>query len=438
MTTNHEFDRQLADWLHETSAQRVPDHVLDVLLVTRATRQRPWWSSLERWLPMQATARFAPAVPRLGLIVVAIAVALALAAAVLLAGGAQTRLPAPFGLARNGDFAFGANGDIYRFDPGTGRQTPLITGDTWDFGAGFSRDGTRFTFGRVPGDPATAPANADLGMIVALANADGSDVHELTPALPGNCWSDWSPDGHHLVFRTERPDHHGLLNVLDVDARTFRTIDPGMSVRCSALGYRAPDGAEIVFRGDSDIDHGVFAIHPDGSGLRRVNTERPVCDCDTGVLSPDGRFMAVDRWGGDGLVRLSLLDLESGTERQVTVPASHFSRGGTFSPDGSQVAFPMLHEIGPNQNAYQVAVAPVDGSAEAHGLGPEVQLPATGTDEAFVSIAYSPDGKTLIVAYPDSPTSTTNTIWLLPVDGSAGRVIGSGTFASLDIQRLAP
>ena len=174
------------------------------------------------------------------------------------------------------------------------------------------------------------------------------------------------------------------------------------------------------------------------TGLRRVNTERPVCDCDTGVLSPDGRWMAVDRWGGDGLVRLSLLDLAAGTERQLTLPPSHFSRGGTFSPDGSQVAFPMLHEIGPNQNAYQVAFAPVDGGAEARGLGPEIQLPATGSDEAFVSIAYSPDGKTLIASYPDSPTSTTSTIWLLPVDGTQGRMIGSGTFASLDIQRRAP
>ena len=55
-----------------------------------------------------------------------------------------------------------------------------------------------------------------------------------------------------------------------------------------------------------------------------------------------------------------------------------------------------------------------------------------------VSIEFSPDGQSLIVGYPDSTEGTSNTIWLLPVDGSPGRMIGEGTFAELDIQRQAP
>jgi hypothetical protein len=98
----------------------------------------------------------------------------------------------------------------------------------------------------------------------------------------------------------------------------------------------------------------------------------------------------------------------------------------------------MLHRIAPSQNAYEVGIAPVDGSSPARALGHEVTLPPNGSDEAFVSISFTPDGQSLIVSYPDSPTSTSNTIWLLPVDGTPGREIGSGTFASLDIQRLAP
>ena len=298
---------------------------------------------------MQATARFAPAPPRLGWLVLVLLLVLALVATAILLGVGRPRLPNPFGPARNGDFAFSADGDIYRFDPTSGRQTPLITGPSWDFGAGFSRDGSRMTFGRLPGDPSKAPKDVDLGMIIMMANADGTNVRELTPSTYGNCWSDWSPDGQHLVFRTERPDPYGVLNVLDVDAGTFQTIDPGTSVRCGPIAYRPPTGAEIIFRGDDGYDHGVFAIRPTEAGFRRVNTERPACDCDTGGLSPDGRYMAIDRWDVTGIVRLWLLDLDTGSERRLPMPELHFARGGTFSPDGSTIAFPMLHRIGPDQ-----------------------------------------------------------------------------------------
>ena len=438
MTTRFDLDRSLADWFHASAGEGTPDYLDEIVERVAREPQRPWWSSPERWLPMDTTfsGRLAPAVrPAWVLILIGVLLAAVVAAALL--AGSQRRLPAPFGPARNGDFVLGADGDIVRFDPVSGARSPLISGASWDFGGTYSRDGTRFMFGRLSEDPAVTP-DVDQGLVVAIANADGTGVRDLTPALFGNCWSDWSPDGHHLVFRTERQNHYGLLNVLDVDRGTFQTIDPGVSVRCSALGYRAPAGDEIVFRGDTATDHAVFAIRPDGTGLRRVNTQPASCDCDTGVLSSDGRFMAVDRWDGSGFVRLWLLDLDAGTEQLVPVPMAHFARGGTFSPDSSLVAFPMLHRVAPNQNAYQVAIAPVDGSAEARALGPETILPATGTDEAFVSIAFSPDGESLIAAYPDSPTSVMNTIWLLPVDGSPGREIGSGTFASLDIQRLAP
>ena len=435
MTTDDRFSRTLSGWLHEEAEHRVPDHLAEVLVQTAATRQRPWWASLERWLPVDLTtrARTVPT-PRFGRLLLVAALLIALAVAAVLIAGTRHPLPAPFGLARNGDFAIGADGDLFRFDPRTGQRTPLITGPEWDFGPTFSRDGTRFTFGRLRADPSLADPDAAGGMDVMLANADGSDLRLLSAATIGNCASDWSPDGRHLAFRTERADHHGLLNVLDVASGTVQTIDPGTSVRCSYLGYRPTDGREIVFRSDTETDHGVFAIRADGSGLRRVTT----CDCDTGAMSPDGKSLAVDRWDAQGMVRLWLLDLDTAAERQVPLLDGYFARGGTFSPDGSWIAFPMLHRVTAVENAYQVAIAPVDGSALPRAIGPEMPLPANGSDEAFVSIAFAPDGQSLIAAYPDSPSATTNELWLLPLDGAPGRNVGRGIFASLDIQRLAP
>ena len=55
------FDRHVSDWLHADAEHRVPEHLDAVLRRTRTERQRPAWSSLERWLPVQTTLRFTPA-----------------------------------------------------------------------------------------------------------------------------------------------------------------------------------------------------------------------------------------------------------------------------------------------------------------------------------------------------------------------------------------
>ena len=55
MTTDDRFGTTLSSWLREDAAHRVPDHLAETLVQTAATRQRPWWSSLERLLPMSST-----------------------------------------------------------------------------------------------------------------------------------------------------------------------------------------------------------------------------------------------------------------------------------------------------------------------------------------------------------------------------------------------
>ena len=199
MTTNDEFARQLAGWLDEDSARRVPEHLDEVLLRTMATRQRPWWSSLRRWLPMDIPApRALPVRPgSLRALAVLAIVALAIAALLLVVVGSQRHLPPPFGVARNGALLSSADGDVFTVDPKTGDATPLITGPTFDFGPGFSRDGTRFAFLRGAPTPCGKP---DCGLILVVANADGSGLRELTPGEPGLDWADWSPDGTQIAF----------------------------------------------------------------------------------------------------------------------------------------------------------------------------------------------------------------------------------------------
>ena len=71
----------------------------EVVAQTAVTRQRPWWSSLERWLPMDLTTRASTlAPPRLGRVILVGLLILALVGlAIVAAGSRQPRLPAPYG-----------------------------------------------------------------------------------------------------------------------------------------------------------------------------------------------------------------------------------------------------------------------------------------------------------------------------------------------------
>ena len=55
MTLNDGFERTVSDWLDEQAGHGMPGYLDETLARTTRTRQRPAWSSLERWLPMDMT-----------------------------------------------------------------------------------------------------------------------------------------------------------------------------------------------------------------------------------------------------------------------------------------------------------------------------------------------------------------------------------------------
>jgi hypothetical protein len=92
MNRTDRFDDLVSDWLHEDAEHRVPEHLEAVLRRTSSERQRPAWSSLERWLPMDTTIpvrRFnRPALGRIALAVLLIA----LVGSILAVAASQRRL----------------------------------------------------------------------------------------------------------------------------------------------------------------------------------------------------------------------------------------------------------------------------------------------------------------------------------------------------------
>jgi Tol biopolymer transport system component len=433
MTTNERFDRRLSTWLAEDAAHRVPDHLDEVLVRTAATRQRPWWSSPERWLPMDTTVplrRFnRPSLARVALVAV---LAIALVGLLLaVAASRQRRLPDPFGVARNGAILMSHDGDIYDVDRVTHAARLLVGGPAMDFGPGFSRDGTKVMFLRGPANDPAAVQGTDLGLILAVADADGSNIHELTPPVKGLDWSDWSPDSKQIAFLSHETEKGpGLINVINVDGTGRTTLDVGRPAHF--ISWLPPLGHEIVFRAGqvlpSDPGPGIWAVHPDGTGLREL-TVRPAADADdymTPAMSPDGSRVSYTSSGP--YAQIHVLDLVTGQDVVLPDPSGGYTNqfgSAYFSPDGRLIGYVRGFR---DDKTYQFVVAPSDGSGTGTPIGPRLRQPV-----GDVNYAWVPDGTALVIDY-----DLDGTVRLVPADGSAATTLGRGTMPFADMQRLAP
>ena len=105
MNARNDANGIVSGWLDEQAGRGAPDYLDEILARTIRTRQRPAWSSLERWLPVQLTftGRLAP-IPRLAWAVALLVILVLAAAALFAAGVGQRRLP-HFGYAANGQIA---------------------------------------------------------------------------------------------------------------------------------------------------------------------------------------------------------------------------------------------------------------------------------------------------------------------------------------------
>jgi hypothetical protein len=425
------FQQELPDILTAIAAPRMPDYVDDLLAQAAATRQRPRWTFPERWLPMGAIARQQPYVPspawRLFLVA---ALLLALAAAALLAtAGSHHHVPPPFGPARNGALLFG-NGDIYIRDSIDAEARLIIGGPTFDFAAGFTRDGTRVTFLRRVAGTEGSP---DERLQAFIADTDGSNVAPLTAPLVAPDWFDFAPDNGSIVYIAGDPATRQSLFVVNVgqpgEPRQLPTGNPPMSV--TFPNFLAPTGDEIVFRGrtgsGSTGRSGIFAIPPDGRAARPVTRTdgNPEDGYQFPQPSPDGRYLAYTWWDRvfNGL-RINLLDLRTGKERILT-DVGRSEGYATFSPDSKRIVF-----VNFLSDTYQVMVEPVDGSSPPLPMGPRYRQ----ANNESLGGTFSPDGNWVVVG----DTASGQTRLVNSTKGGNGTLLAWSSADLTGWQRLAP
>jgi len=446
MSDDRGLERVLRGVLRSATPTDAPDGLFDSIVSTSGrVRPRPRWLASLKERPMRLHSRVVAGSPALRTATTfALTAALMLAIAGAVAAGASllpsTPVPDPFGLARNGLLAYSAYGDIHVADPDGQNPRAIISGPDNDIAPVFSRDGTKLVFGR--GRPGAAS--------LMIADADGTDPRELMPPADGTV--QFMPSGTELVGYRLVEDHP-VLFMLDVASGASRDLDLGGLELDGWLMPRPPDGQEILFtasRPRQPALKGLYAIRPDGSGLRPIGevstTENQEGDArdpsawrisfQNPAISPDGSTVGFWNWEprdgtGPSDAYMHMRDVDTGEELSIEfdpLGADH-PKGDDyglliqFSPDGQYVVFEGCSAGGDSWLCHGT----LDGSRATTPIGPAYDY----TERKGFTI--SPDGRKVLLAL-------THGSRIIDVDSGQATPVGilSSDEAAPAWQRLAP
>lgn len=398
MSAARHLESRLPEVLEELSGPRTPAYYDDILGQVARTRQRPGWIFIERWLPMTAISERVATTPRIPMRL-AVALALLLAALAvsiaLIAGSQRVAVPAPFGVAGNGNIVFTdatgainvgnlADGKSRIIVPGSGHSKPVFSPDGRWLAYLQDSSGNGGTEIVVSGPNGEAPrllgaaANGSLGYfgwmpdskaVIAIVGADilGFDLHgsgsstTIFHGADGTQFNSYnnnltdvfrSPNGDEILFVGRGSKGPGVYRQVlgggaPIAVVTAETIPSVWSSNQSGAQW-SPDGKRIALsiHPPATPDFGrAYVVNADGTGLRRVgraDIPGSIIDDEHLAWSPDGTRIALGRWinDADGNVDprpVTILDVATDAEMEASNREVNGYGGWSWSPDGTSI-----------------------------------------------------------------------------------------------------
>ncbi len=269
---------------------------------------------------------------------------------------------------------------------------------------GFTRDGSYYY-------------NVRTGMSdVYIAELDLASGRVLAPPVlatqrfvGSNSKPDWSSNGRQLIYLSQRgPGAWGARAICVRDAKSGQVHEiPSKLDRVVSVRW-FPDGRSLLAGAQHPSGvFGDFRIDVQTGEYERVDLQSPL---GWGTAwSPDGKAIFYHQWNNTAKTSsIVARDLASGQEKElysVTELSYHFCAGVALSRDGQRLAFAVREA---KSGSKILKVLPAAGG-EARDLLRGVQMPFPG------SIAWAPDGQSVLFVKQPSPGDSKTELWLASV-----------------------
>ncbi len=313
-----------------------------------------------------------------------------LAAAILVSAAPAAAAPG------NGRLAYMVGGSVYSVNP-DGTAATLLHGGVFP---AFSPDGSRIVF-------ADAPITRTGGLTIWIADADGSNAHQIGTSFSPRSFS-WSPDGTRIAFVSGDYQAGFSVVVLKADGSSATTVSADASADTPPSW--SPDGTELAFTTTNEADIAVGKA--DGSG-RRLLIQDATRDTSPS-WSPDGSQIAFFREAFGRFVLYAIGANGSGLH-QLSQTQAQWTSPPAWSPDGSRLVFggselTGYYRYGPyfRENVYTVG---------ADGVG-ERRLTDSASFDAGSAPLWSPDGRRIAFLSSRAGSSAGSQLFVMNQDGT--------------------
>ncbi|HEY7668690.1 MAG TPA: hypothetical protein VIE12_11280, partial [Actinomycetota bacterium] len=158
------------------------------------------------------------------------------------------------------------------------------------------------------------------GSRIATIGVDGSGLRLLTPEGISAVWPRWSSDGRRLLFFRVRPHGNLILMVMDADGTGARPV-PGPRTPDGQPPDLSPDGSTVLYTSRLRIQYDLATVPVAGGRSHRLTDSVLVFE-GSGTWSPDGTRIAYERLVS-GRHEIWLMNVDgTGARRLIALPSA--------------------------------------------------------------------------------------------------------------------